>query len=66
MVYVALPTAELGRPARMPMALMVVLVATLIGPEYRADEPVGVEPSTVYRMLAPAVLVEIDTDWVLG
>jgi len=37
----------LVNPGRVAMALMVSVEATLIGPEYRLDEVVGVLPSVV-------------------
>ena len=58
-------TAELVRPDAMPMALTVVVVEMLIGPVYRVELAVGVEPSRVYRMLAPAVVVDRVTDCVV-
>jgi hypothetical protein len=41
-----------------------VVVAEIVsGPVYNVDAAVGVEPSNVNRMLAPAVAVESVTDW---
>jgi hypothetical protein len=60
-VNVALATEEFVRPEARPMACTVVEVAMVIGPVYRGEPGVGVEPSTVYRMLAPGVASVIVT-----
>jgi hypothetical protein len=64
--YDAVATAEVVDPALSPIAFTVVLAEMLIGPLYRVEDAVGVEPSTVYRMVEPAVAVEIVTDCVVG
>ena len=48
----------------MPIALSVRLDATEMAPVYCGDDAVGVDPSVVYRMVAPAVASVIVTDWV--
>jgi hypothetical protein len=60
-VKVALATAEFVRPGARPMACTVVEVEMVIGPVYRGELGVGVELSTVYRMLAPGVVTVIVT-----
>ena len=61
-VYAALDTALLVMPVARARALMVVVLVTLMGPVYEADDAIGVEPSVVTRMVAPAVLQAIVTD----
>jgi hypothetical protein len=46
-----------------PFALTVVPVAIESGAVYRVDEVVGSVPSVVYRIVAPAVVVESATVW---
>jgi hypothetical protein len=60
-VYDALATAEFVRPDLIPIALTVRVDGTLIGPLYSVEDAVGVDPSTVYRIVEPAVEVEIVT-----
>ena len=58
-VYAALLTAESAQLAKYAIARTVVVEETAIAPEYNVPEvDVGVEPSVVYRMLAPAVDVD--------
>ena len=45
--YAALTTGESVSPSLTPMALIVSLVATLIGPPYTVEEADGVDPSVV-------------------
>ena len=62
-VYVAGVTALSIMPPAYAIARKVVVALMGTGPEYRmprVDE--GVEPSVVYRIDAPAVVVEIVTD----
>lgn len=42
------------------------MAETVIGPVYTVDDAVGVEPSTVYRMVAPAVALDNVTERALG
>src|SRR5690242_12038822 len=65
-VYVALATAELVSPLSTPIARIVSDDVTLIGPLNSGELAVGVEPSTVKWMLAPAVDVVIVTIWADG
>jgi hypothetical protein len=61
-VYVPLATAESVMPDVYAMALIVVVTETGIAPVYNVPAvEVGVEPSVVYRMLAPGVDVDSDT-----
>jgi hypothetical protein len=58
-VYVPLATAESAQPARYAIALIVVVADTVIGPAYTVPAvEVGVDPSVVYRMVAPGVDVD--------
>jgi hypothetical protein len=58
-VYTPLATSESVDPARYAIALIVVVADTAIAPVYSVPVvDVGVEPSIVYRMLAPEVVVE--------
>ena len=50
-------------PDATAMAFTVWLDDTEIGPVYCGEPVVGVEPSTVYRIVAPAVLVAMVTVW---
>jgi hypothetical protein len=53
-------------PDAMAMAFTVRLDGTEIGPVYCGELVVGVDPSTVYRMVAPAVLLAMVTVWAVG
>jgi hypothetical protein len=65
-VYAALPTAESDHPARYAIAWIVVVADTAIATEYTVPVvEVGVEPSVVYRMVAPDVDVDSATLWAL-
>jgi hypothetical protein len=65
-VYVPLATAESTHPAKYAIALIVVVADTAIGPAYTVPVvEVGVDPSVVYRMLAPGVAVDSVTLWAL-
>ena len=56
-VYVALPTAESVQLAKYAIARTVVVEETAIAPAYTVPEvDVGVDPSVVYRMVAPGVV----------
>jgi hypothetical protein len=58
-VYAPLATPESVEPARYAIARIVVVADTAIGAEYTVPVvEVGVEPSVVYRMVAP----EVDVD----
>ena len=48
-------------PAAIAIAFIVLVPVTDIGPVYCAEDEVGVEPSVVYLMAAPAVAHEMVT-----
>lgn len=61
-VKVALATGLLESPGAYAMALTVFVDATVTGAEYKVPAvALGVLPSTVYRIAAPEVTVEIVT-----
>jgi len=63
-VYAPTDTDEVVHPARYATARIVIDPGTAIGPAYTVPAvPLGVEPSVVYRIVAPDVVVEIVTLW---
>src|SRR5579871_5938725 len=65
MVYVAEAIALSVMPPAYAMALMVVVLATVIGLVYNVPAvSLGVLPLVVYRMEAPVVVVLMVTIWV--
>jgi hypothetical protein len=62
MTYAAVATALLVMPLLYAMAFSVAVALTVTGPPYTAPTvSLGVLPSVVYRMFAPAVALEIAT-----
>jgi len=45
------------------LAFIVVVELTAIGPEYAVEEDDGVDPSVVYRIVAPEVAHAMITFW---
>jgi hypothetical protein len=62
-VYVELETPLDVQLYRKPTAFTVVVVPTVSGELYAVEDDVGVEPSSVYRMVTPGDEVDIETVW---
>ena len=66
-VYAPVATPESAHPAKYAIARIVVVADTAIGPAYSVPVvEVGVDPSVVYRMPAPAVDEDSVTLWALA
>ena len=60
-MYVELETPLDVQLYRKPTAFTVVVVPTVSGELYAVEDDVGVEPSSVYRMVTPGDEVDIET-----